>query len=175
MRNRNGRQLQHYYNSYRRFPPKKLWESGSWPDFTSPRFSNRCVVDFLTSHRRLSCQTVSRNIWALCVRGSRLCSAENAETQPLDAKKLVVKRKGLSAAFLPKISAEIRQKDFLIRNVLSVFLQKEAISAERCSFGRNNLFLQPDYLKMRHCFAMKGTSGLQKEAVSAETTSFCRN
>ena len=79
MRNRNGRQLQHYYNSYRRFPPKKLWESGSWPDFTSPRFSNRCVVDFLTSHRRLSCQTVSRNIWALCVRGSRQCSAENTE------------------------------------------------------------------------------------------------
>ena len=88
---------------------------------------------------------------------------------------LVVNRKGLSAAFLPKISAEIRQKDFLIRNVLSVFLQKEAVSAERCSFGRNNLFLQPDYLKMRHCFAMKGTSGLQKEAVSAERTSFCRN
>ena len=87
----------------------------------------------------------------------------------------MVNRKGLSAAFLPKISAEIRQKDFLIRNVLSVFLQKEAVSAERGSFGRNSLFLQPDCLKMRYCTAMKGTSGLKKETVSAERTSFCRN
>ena len=70
---------------------------------------------------------------------------------------LVVKRKGLSAAFLPKISAEIRQKDFLIRNALSAFLQKEAVSAERGSFCRNSLFLQHNCLKMRYKTAIRGT------------------
>ena len=54
---------------------------------------------------------------------------------------LVVKQKSLPVAFRPKISAEIWQKDFLIRNALSVFLQKEAVSAERSSFCINSLFL----------------------------------
>ena len=45
---------------------------------------------------------------------------------------IVVNRKGLSVAFQPKILAEILQKDFLlIRNVPSVFLRKETVSAEK--------------------------------------------
>ena len=56
-------------------------------------------------------------------------------------KKLVVNRKGLPALFLPKFSAEIRQKDFLIRKALSVYLQKLSLSAESISFCRKTLFL----------------------------------
>ena len=64
---------------------------------------------------------------------------DNAVTQFAHVDQSMVNRKGLSAAFLPKCSAEIWQKDNLIRNALSVFLQKEAVSAERGLFGRNSL------------------------------------
>ena len=53
---------------------------------------------------------------------------------------LVVDQKGLSAEFLQKVSAEIRQKVFLHLFVLSVLLQKHYISAERPSFCRNLSF-----------------------------------
>ena len=55
--------------------------------------------------------------------------------------RVVVNRKGHPALFLPKFSAEIRQKEFLIRKALSVYLQKLSLLAERTSFCRKTLFL----------------------------------
>ena len=55
---------------------------------------------------------------------------------------VVVDQKGLSAEFLPKVSAEIRQKVFLHLFGLSVLLQKHFLSAECQSFCRNCSFLQ---------------------------------
>ena len=49
----------------------------------------------------------------------------------------MVGRKGFSTEFLPKISAEIRQKAFLSFLALSVLLQKGCLSAEMSSFGGN--------------------------------------
>ena len=54
----------------------------------------------------------------------------------------MVTQKGLSAEFLQKVSAEIRQKLFLRLFGLSVILQKCCLLAERPSFCRNCLFLQ---------------------------------
>ena len=56
--------------------------------------------------------------------------------------------------FLLPFCQNFRQKYFLIRNALSVFLQKEAVSAERTSFCSYSLFLQPDCFKMRYYTAM---------------------
>ena len=55
---------------------------------------------------------------------------------------IVVDQKGLSAEFLQKVSAEIRQKVFLPLLGLSVILQKRSLLAERPSFCRNGFFLQ---------------------------------
>ena len=60
----------------------------------------------------------------------------------LAAYSIVVGRKGISVDFLPKLSAEIRQKVFLCLSGLSVFLQKGSLSAERISFGRKAHFRQ---------------------------------
>ena len=54
----------------------------------------------------------------------------------------MVDQKGLSAEFLPKVSAEIWQKVFLPLFGLSVILQKRSLSAERPAFCRNGFFLQ---------------------------------
>ena len=54
----------------------------------------------------------------------------------------MVDQKGISAEFLPKVSAEIWQKVFLHLFGLSVHLQKHFILAECQSFGRNCSFLQ---------------------------------
>ena len=55
---------------------------------------------------------------------------------------VVVDQKGISAEFLPKVSAEIRQKVFLHLFGLSVLLQKHFLLAECQSFCRNCFFLQ---------------------------------
>ena len=57
---------------------------------------------------------------------------------------VVVNQKGLSAEFLPKGSAEIRQKVFLHLFGLSVLLQKHFLLAECESFCRNCFFLQAE-------------------------------
>ena len=48
---------------------------------------------------------------------------------------LVGHRKSLSAVFLPKVSAEISAETLSVFQGLSVFRQKDALSAERRSFG----------------------------------------
>ena len=115
----------------------------------------------------------------------------------IHAPKLVVDQKGLSAEFLQKVSAKIRQKVFLHLFVLSVLLQKHYISAERPSFCRNLSFcrvevlwrviwyfilrwnrpklpfLQPTTLKMMHYSKeLLALLGLQKDPFSAKKMTF---
>ena len=106
---------------------------------------------------------------------------------------------GLSAEFLPKVSAEIRQKVFLHLFGLSVLLQKHFLSAECQSFCRNCSFLQlescfegsmvlhlswnsykfpflhPILCKILHSkelLTCRKNLFLQKDAISAERPSF---
>ena len=112
---------------------------------------------------------------------------------------VVVDQKGISAEFLPKVSAEIRQKVFLHLFGLSVLLQKHFLSAECQSFCRNCSFLQlescfegsmvlhlswnsykfpflhPILCKILHSkelLTCRKNLFLQKDAISAERPSF---
>ena len=111
----------------------------------------------------------------------------------------MVDQKGISAEFLPKVSAEIRQKVFLHLFGLSVLLQKHFLSAECQSFCRNCSFLQlescfegsmvlhlswnsykfpflhPILCKILHSkelLTCRKNLFLQKDAISAERPSF---
>ena len=73
---------------------------------------------------------------------------------------LVVDQKGLSAEFLPKVSAEIWHKVLLCLFVLSVLLHKHYISAERPPFCRNFLsagikFLERPKFPFLHSMTLK--------------------
>ena len=48
--------------------------------------------------------------------------------------------KDRKALFLPKISAEISAETLSVINLLSAYLQKELLLAERLSFGREYIF-----------------------------------
>ena len=48
--------------------------------------------------------------------------------------------KGRKTLFLPKISAEISAETLSVINLLSAYLQKELLLAERLSFGREYIF-----------------------------------
>ena len=48
--------------------------------------------------------------------------------------------KGRKTLFLPKISAEISAETLSVINLLSAYLQKELLSAERLSFGKEDIF-----------------------------------
>ena len=111
----------------------------------------------------------------------------------------MVDQKGISAEFLPKVSAEIWQKVFLHLFGLSVLLQKHFLSAECQSFCRNCSFLQlescfegsmvlhlswnsykfpflhPILCKILHSkelLTCRKNLFLQKDAISAERPSF---
>ena len=112
----------------------------------------------------------------------------------------MVDQKGLSAEFLPKVSAEIRQKVFLHLFGLSVVLQKHYLSAECPSFCRNCFFLHArscfessivlhlsynrhtfpflppilcNILDSKELWVCRKNLFLQKDAISAERSSFC--
>ena len=50
--------------------------------------------------------------------------------------------KGRKTLFLPKIISEISAETLSVLNLLSAYLQKEPLSAERFSFGRVDIFWQ---------------------------------
>ena len=129
-----------------------------------------------------------------------LCTLAGSKTKHTKLlPQVVVDQKGISAEFLPKVSAEIRQKVFLHLFGLSVLLQKHFLSAECQSFCRNCSFLQlescfegsmvlhlswnsykfpflhPILCKILHSkelLTCRKNLFLQKDAISAERPSF---
>ena len=92
--------------------------------------------------------------------------------------------KGRKTLFLPKISAEISAETLSVIILLSAYLQKELLLAERAYFGRKTRFRQGRYILVVYCYptlwpktlqpVSKWHDILQKDTVSAERLYFGR-
>ena len=91
---------------------------------------------------------------------------------------------GRETLFLPIISAEISAETLSVINLLSAYLQKELLLAERASFGRKTRFWQSRYILVVYCYptlwpktlqpVSKWHDILQKDTLSAERPYFGR-